>query len=394
MFRIKTPHLSPGCTAAGWTILAVCVIAGIFWIYGRYQQKPVALAGPRPAAETAGTARARETGKYVKVLAIDDGGAGVIPALQCLARIEEKSGKPVCELFDLMVGTASGGFVVAALAAPGNDGKPLYSARALLEEFPKIHTRAHRTSAAHPLLSLGGRTAPRYLTAERQKALLEALGKSRLDEALTTVILPSFSVSDNVPFLFASDMGKSAPVSNAGGPSPVEAGDYSLAEAVIASTGNPAFFAPSRITNLSGDQTKVFTDASFYAANPTLLALGEALLRYPGKSCVIISLGAGVPPEPTGKIKHGWDSSGSAPAIVKSAREASAGTVSQLASSLLRFGSGPVAAYVRLEANLPETIPPGDTSQKSFSVLMEAGTKLVGEKSAVLDRTADFLSSN
>ena len=57
-----------------------------------------------------------ETEKY-KILSIDGGGIkGVFPA-SFLASIEESVGGKVCEHFDLIVGTSTGGIIALALGA-------------------------------------------------------------------------------------------------------------------------------------------------------------------------------------------------------------------------------------------------------------------------------------
>ena len=63
----------------------------------------------------------------MRVLAIDGGGIrGLIPAL-VLAELEDRSGRPVFELFDLMAGTSTGGILVVralrARAAAGGGGR-------------------------------------------------------------------------------------------------------------------------------------------------------------------------------------------------------------------------------------------------------------------------------
>jgi hypothetical protein len=61
---------------------------------------------------------------------------------------------------------------------------------------------------------------------------------------------------------------------------------------------------------------------------------------------------------------------------------------------LHRFGSGPVAAYIRLDIPLPENILPADDgSEKNAQDLTALGGKLTAEKSATLGRTADFLGA-
>ena len=51
----------------------------------------------------------------VKILAVDGGGIrGVIPAM-ILAEIEERTKKPISELFHLIAGTSTGGLLALAL---------------------------------------------------------------------------------------------------------------------------------------------------------------------------------------------------------------------------------------------------------------------------------------
>jgi patatin-like phospholipase/acyl hydrolase len=67
-----------------------------------------------------------------KVLSIDGGGIrGVGPAM-VLAEIEERTGRPAAERFDLIVGTSTGGILALGLTRPGDDGKPRYAAEKLI----------------------------------------------------------------------------------------------------------------------------------------------------------------------------------------------------------------------------------------------------------------------
>jgi len=373
-------------------VAVVGIAVVLLWAYGRYHQKPV----PSPTRQAAQlpAVRPRDTGKYVRVLSIDGGGMRSLLALKCLEYMEKRTGRPVSELFDVMVGTSSGAFVVAALSVPLQQDTPRFTAAELIKEFPRLWAKTLKTPLLHPLLSLDGRTAPKYLTRTRQKVFQEFFGDTQVGAALTTVILPAYSTRDQVPFLFASDMGKSASFSGSNGRAITEAGDFYLADAVTAATCNPSASAPSKITNFAGDQTETLVGAGIYANNPSLLALSEALLRFPGKQCVLISLGAGVaPPVPEDPIA-GWSRSGSAEEIVRFASEASQSTTTQITSALHRFGSGPVAAYIRLDIPLPtNALPADDGSERNARELATLAEKLVSDKSATLDRTADFLGA-
>ena len=56
------------------------------------------------------------------VLSIDGGGIrGIIPAL-LIAYLEKQTGRPAAELFDLIVGTSTGGILALGLAQPAGDG--------------------------------------------------------------------------------------------------------------------------------------------------------------------------------------------------------------------------------------------------------------------------------
>lgn len=374
------------------TLSSIGIAIFLFWAYGRFHQKPV----PSPARQAAAlpAARPRDTGKYVRVLSIDGGGMRTLLALQCLAYLEKRSGRPACELFDVMVGTGSGAFVVAALSVPLDHDTPRFTAAELIKEFPSLWTKTLQIPATHPLLSLEGRTAPKFLTRTRQKVFQEFFGDTQVGAALTTIIIPAYSTREQVPFLFASDMGKSTSFSGMNGRAITEAGDFFLADAVTAATCNPAVAAPSVLSNSAGDQTETLIGAEIYANNPALLALGEALLRYPGKQCVLISLGAGVAGTVPEDAAAGWKKSGEAEEIVRFAADASQFNTSQITSALHRFGSGPVAAYIRLDIPLPAgTLPADETSEKNLQALSALGAKLTTEKSATLDRTADFLGA-
>ena len=69
------------------------------------------------------------------ILSIDGGGIrGIIPAL-VLDYLEQQSNKSTSELFDLSVGTSSGGIIALGLAQADESGRPKYSAHDLVDFF-------------------------------------------------------------------------------------------------------------------------------------------------------------------------------------------------------------------------------------------------------------------
>ena len=78
-----------------------------------------------------------------KVLAVDGGGIrGLIPAF-ILAAIEEQTGHPIHESFDLIAGTSTGGIIALGLTKPNASGGADKSARDLTGS---TKTRAERSS--------------------------------------------------------------------------------------------------------------------------------------------------------------------------------------------------------------------------------------------------------
>ena len=74
------------------------------------------------------TERIRSAHSVRRVLSIDGGGIrGIIPAL-VVAYLERKAKKPASELFDLMVGTSTGGMLALGLSLQGDGGAPLFNA--------------------------------------------------------------------------------------------------------------------------------------------------------------------------------------------------------------------------------------------------------------------------
>src|SRR5438128_859118 len=70
-----------------------------------------------------------------KVLAVDGGGIwGVIPALM-LAAIEERTKRPISDMFDLVSGTSTGGIIALGLTKPGPDGKADKSASDIVQLY-------------------------------------------------------------------------------------------------------------------------------------------------------------------------------------------------------------------------------------------------------------------
>jgi patatin-like phospholipase/acyl hydrolase len=200
----------------------------------------------------------------MKVLSIDGGGIrGLIPAL-VLAEIERRTGRRIAEMFDLMAGTSTGAIIAAALARRGEDGSPAHTAEEVADlyrtEGPKIFDRSLRQQ----ITSVGGLVDERYDDAALNQALATYLGEARLKEVLTDVLLTAYDVEGRFAFFFRSSRARLD-----------DAYDFSLAEAVRASSAAPTYFQAVEVTDAAGARTYPLIDGGVYAVNPAMCAYAE-----------------------------------------------------------------------------------------------------------------------
>lgn len=136
---------------------------------------------PRPSPGSVTGLRGK---RNIRVLSIDGGGIrGLIPALM-LEHIEKSTGRRLCELFDIIAGTSTGGLLAMLCAmpdAPGS-GRPnpatagpqlvgLYNKRGI-EIFPPVRTE--REKSASPVPRDGADKSPRGVAARVSETAADA----------------------------------------------------------------------------------------------------------------------------------------------------------------------------------------------------------------------------
>lgn len=207
----------------------------------------------------------------IRVLTIDGGGIrGIIPAFLC-KEIERRTGQAIHELFDLIVGTSTGGIIALGLVNPQEE-KMKSSAEKMVMLYEE--QGAHLFS---PKNKLGNFLRPKYHSLRLEKILREYFGEIKLSQAVKPVMVATYDIEHRRPFLFKS--WKTQKKQNL---------DPLMRELARATSAAPTYFSPARVEGLT------LVDGGLYANNPSMAAYAAAKRLWPkDNEVLLLSLGTG-----------------------------------------------------------------------------------------------------
>jgi patatin-like phospholipase/acyl hydrolase len=171
----------------------------------------------------------------VSILSIDGGGIrGIIPSA-FLVEFEKRTGKPICNLFDLIAGTSTGGILAATLTVPDSSGKPKYSAEEIRTAYFEHGGDIFHKSLIRSVTTLGGLVRPIYSPRMLDMMLEQYFGSARLHTTLSEILVTAYDMTSSTPWFFKTSFAKNhrAP-----------ADDPLLSQVVRATTAVPAYFPP------------------------------------------------------------------------------------------------------------------------------------------------------
>jgi patatin-like phospholipase/acyl hydrolase len=299
-----------------------------------------------------------------KILSIDGGGIrGIIPAL-VLARIEQQTGKPASELFDLIAGTSTGGILALGLVKPGPTGIPEYSADQLAELYERQGSTIFHRSGWRRILACNNLFDGKYPASGIESVLEEYFGDARLKSALTEVFVTSYEIERQFPFFFRSSRARATP-----------SYDFPMKLAARATSAAPTYFEPLKMDTDGNAAYFALVDGGLFANNPALCALVEAREIFGPEECMVVSLGTGslTRPLPVEKAKT-WGLARWAKPVLNITLDGVSSSVDyQLHHLLPRTGSG--RRYYRFQPTLhPENQEMDNTSRQNLR-----GLKLLAE---------------
>jgi uncharacterized protein len=335
-----------------------------------------------------------------RVLAIDGGGIrGIIPAT-ILAELERRvAPRALADVFDLIVGTSTGGILALGLAVPDGE-RPRHTAERLLglyvseaeTIFPGggpqtltqrvFGTRDPGAWFRDPIEVLLRRSSrqeasggARYPLAGLEQVLARYLGDAPLADGVADVVVTSYDMAHHEPILFSSR-------ERAGFVT-----DVSMLVAARATSAGPTFFEPQVI--LSEGRQRVLVDGGVYVNNPSILGylLASQAADAADAPLVVVSLGTGTrPPEEPSTP----DELRTGDPLARALLEAVARGSGAMGDALLRgLADGERFRYWRMQTDVGRcSFVMDDSRPENVSCLSARARELASERSADLDEIA------
>lgn len=305
----------------------------------------------------------------VSILSIDGGGIrGIIPAT-FLAEFEKRTGKPICELFDLIAGTSTGGILAAMLTVPNSYGKPAYSAEQVRSAYFEHGGAIFQWSLLRSVTTLGGLAKPIYSPRTLERMLEQYLSSKRLHTTLTEILVTAYDMASSTPWFFKTSFARHhrAPED-----------DPLLTQVVRATTAAPIYFPPLTMGS------HCLVDGGVFAGNPALCAYAQARNMYPEeKEFLVVSLGTGlqVHNRPCSEISD-WGIVDWAVPISAVMLNSSSAAVNYQMSALIGGKN-----YVRFQVRLDDAAAGmDDASDRNMRELGTLAQQAVRRQSAAIDR--------
>lgn len=227
------------------------------------------------------------------VLVIDGGGVrGIMPA-RILEEIENKTGKPAAELFDLIGGVSTGAILGAGLTVPDPDkpGKPRYSAAYLKDLYFKHAPRIFPEFRFKSLRKISSSAA--YDPTPLEETLQSYFGDHKMRDSLVHLMIPATDIKNFRPVWIKSIKGEKDT-------SPENWSSMLIKDAVRAATTAPTYFPAKYYQTTPSDDLPgvghrhALIDGGFFGGNACRRVLTQARkLAPPDAEIVIVHLGTG-----------------------------------------------------------------------------------------------------
>ncbi|HJQ28790.1 MAG TPA: patatin-like phospholipase family protein [Rubrobacter sp.] len=312
-----------------------------------------------------------------KVLSIDGGGIrGIIPAM-VLAEIERRTGKRTAEMFDLIAGTSTGGILALGLTKPGQDNKPEFSAKRLIELYENEGGKIFSIPVWHRIQSAGGVLEEKYPSDGIEEVAKRYFGDVRLADAYKEVLVTAYEIEKRSPWFFKRRHAKD----------PTKKGyNHYMREVARATSAAPTYFEPLQL-EVGPEGELAFIDGGVHSNNPAMCAYVEALKIHPEeRDFLVVSLGTGELTRnmPYEEVK-GWGLALWAQPILNVVFDGVADTVDYQLKELLSTEEGEARRYYRFQTVLDiGKDDMDDASRTNIAALKTKAREIIAENDAAL----------
>lgn len=308
------------------------------------------------------------SGKWYRVLSIDGGGIrGIIPAM-ILDTLEQQTGAPTYQLFDLIAGTSTGGILSLGMTRPAESGGAMFSAQQIVQLYEQYGQRIFTGKPAVPF------TEEKYEVTGLESVLDQYFGETPLKQALTPVIITAYDIERRRPLIFKSTTAASTSPKS-------QQHDFLMKEVARATSAAPTYFEPAKIAVPGTQDYLPLIDGGVFANNPALCGYVEALKlnRDPDRKILVVSLGTGALTHPLmyGEVKN-WGLIQWARQIIDIVFDGESDNVQYLLEHMVGdvdIDPGDAGKLVRLQAKLDAATAPMDKADaeniKALKLLAE-----------------------
>jgi len=309
------------------------------------------------------------------VLSIDGGGIrGIIPAMM-LHHLETATGHQTADLFDLMVGTSTGGILALGLAQqdPQKPEKSRYSARDLAELYANRGSQIFGKNLWRQFRSALGIFDESYSASPLETALSDYFDASVLGDCRCPTIVTAYDLEARSTAFFKSFKPEHAQIL--------------CKSAARATSAAPTFFEPAQV-EVAGKSTALI-DGAVFLNSPVVSAYAEALKLFPGDAITVVSLGTGELAKPiSGRQAAGWGKIGWMLPVLDCVFDG----MSKAADYQMKLFLGD--RYQRFQLTLEEASDELDNATpNNITALFEATSKLIDRENLRLDKLIKYLQS-
>jgi len=212
-----------------------------------------------------------------RVLSIDGGGIrGIIPAM-VIAHLERQTGKPACELFDLIVGTSTGGILALGLSLQDEAARPLLAAKRMVALYERHGGGIFAQSLWRKLRTVGGIFEEAYSHKTLEAVLQHYFGDRTLSDCGVPAMVTSYDIQHRRTVFMKSWH--------------ADHGALLCSDAARATSAAPTYFEPANLQ--WADQSRTLIDGGVYMNSPAVSAYAEARKLFPNEPITMLSLGTG-----------------------------------------------------------------------------------------------------